>query len=233
MSTPVIVGIAGKIGSGKSEIGRRLREQHGFAEVNFADALKVEVGTRLRRTLVAYLRERGWIAADCEDEREIQAVIRRALYVDRTPVTRALLQEYGTEVRRADDEDYWTKQWSEQCLRLCQQAHGAARIVACDLRFENEAYAIRAFHGVTVRVTRPPTPAEPREHGFWSRLVGNMGFSRETAFTAPLTVTTAATHASETSLDGWTFDHEISNHLDLAWLNRCADHLAEKVIPPR
>lgn len=222
MTTPIVVGISGKIGSGKSAIGRYLREHHGFAEVNFADALKREVGTRLRRTLVAYLKERGTVPAHCEDEREIQAHVRRILYVDRTPVTRALLQEYGTEVRRADDEDYWVKQWSEMVHRLCHQMHGAARIVACDLRFENEAHAIKAFHGVTVRVTRPAGHEYPLTPSIWYRLVGRF-FDRRRPSIAP--------HASETSLDGWTFDHEISNHLDLPWLHRCARHLAEKVIP--
>jgi hypothetical protein len=57
------------------------------------------------------------------------------------------MQNYGTEVRRRDNPDYWTKQW---CANLPE-----GLIVVDDVRFLNEAEAVKKMGGIIVRLTRP------------------------------------------------------------------------------
>src|SRR3990167_6332471 len=140
---PVIVGISGHIGAGKDVVASYLQRTHDFTRVGWSDALKDEVATRLRRTLEAYLIERG-VGPNMETS------IRDALWTWRTPVTRALLQEYGSEGRRADDREYWVDRW-EQRVTLMR----AARIITPDTRFPNEAQRIRDLGGYLLRVDRP------------------------------------------------------------------------------
>ena len=142
----MIVGFSGRIGSGKSAACEYLRRARGFVVLGFADALKVEVAARLRRTLEAYAAEH--YSRSFLDHLGMSGAVYRLLYVERSPVTRALLQEYGTDVRRADDSEYWIKVW---CASLPTGAH----VAVPDVRFVNEAEAIRASGGRLVRVERP------------------------------------------------------------------------------
>lgn len=139
-----IVGISGHLGAGKDSLAHRLVTRHGFVRVGFADSLKFEVASTLRRTLLAYAGERGMVVdVDTSDQ-----VIRDMLWDNRTPMTRALLQEWGTELRRQQDPDYWVKAWQRAAERF-------PRVVVPDVRFTNEAKAIRELGGTLVKVVRP------------------------------------------------------------------------------
>jgi hypothetical protein len=145
----VIVGLTGHFHAGKDEVARRLVARHGFVRYGWSDALKREVRDRLGRTLVAYVVERADLMR-VDPPADMEAEIRRLLYVQRTPVTRALLQEYGTEVRRADDPDYWVhKLW-----RVVAHEAKGRHVVIADTRFPNEADSVRR-QGALVRVVRP------------------------------------------------------------------------------
>ena len=63
------------------------------------------------------------------------------------------LQHVGTEVmRNAFHQDIWT-------ASMQRRLHAANDVVVSDVRFANEADAIRAAGGVLVRVSRPGTVA--------------------------------------------------------------------------
>ena len=65
---------------------------------------------------------------------------------------RKLLQWWGTELRRGQDENYWVKKG----MRMVNEAAGYADLVVItDVRFENEAGLIRANHGLVVEVYAP------------------------------------------------------------------------------
>lgn len=66
---------------------------------------------------------------------------------------RWLLQQWGTEFRRAQDPDYWVKYGLDYIRRNELRAD-----VWCvtDVRFENEAEAIRSEGGVVVQVVASP-----------------------------------------------------------------------------
>lgn len=144
----LVVGVAGAIGSGKDTVAACLIERFGFRRVGFADALKHEVARIWRGTLEAHLRQ---TFGDAEVERVgLDEAIRRALWDTRTTVTRRLLQEHGTELRRAEDPDYWIARWRDTIGQWSN-----ARIVCPDVRFPNEVAAIRLAGGWLVRVERP------------------------------------------------------------------------------
>ena len=65
---------------------------------------------------------------------------------------RRILQWWGTEYRRNQDPDYWTKAWSRKVEQL-----DLARIhvLVDDVRFINELTAIKAHGGLIIKIERP------------------------------------------------------------------------------
>lgn len=137
----MIIGISGHFGAGKDAIADVLIRRYGFKRLGFADALKDEVLDRLPRTLAAI----GELAYPELSTLAIGAYLLRT----KPPVIRALLQEYGTEVRRRDRLDYWLDKWEER--------HGGCteNLVVPDVRFRNEAEEIKRLGGWMIRVERP------------------------------------------------------------------------------
>ncbi len=146
----MVIGLTGHFHAGKDEVARRLVARYGFRRHGFSDALKGEVRDRLGRTLVAYVLERAHLMR-VDPPADMEAEIRRLLYIQRTPVTRALLQEWGTELRRAEDEDYWVKAlWA-----TVDSIEDVPKIVIADTRFPNEVDSVRSRGGLLARVVRP------------------------------------------------------------------------------
>ena len=105
-----------------------------------------------------------------------------------------LLQWWGTEYRRAQDSEYWVKQWRAGINPK------ANIVMATDMRFLNEAAAVENVKGFTVSVGRLNLDG--------SRFIDT---SRD-----PL-------HASETQLDGYNYDYRITVKTgDLALLDEWA-----------
>ncbi len=141
-----MIGLTGKKRSGKSTAAAHL-EAKGFVRVNFKDALLEEMLsnfpdliTRICETMDRLEYDgRSWTANRLLDEKP--------------PLMRSLLQNYGTEVRRKENEDYWVAQWQDTII-----GHEAEHIVADDVRFKNEAQAIRDFGGIIIKIIRPYLP---------------------------------------------------------------------------
>jgi len=70
-----------------------------------------------------------------------------------TAVTvRRILQWWGTEYRRTEDADYWTKAWSRKVEQLdLERAH----VLIDDVRFMNELIAIKEHDGLIIKIERP------------------------------------------------------------------------------
>ena len=112
---------------------------------------------------------------------------------DRCPVTRSLLQFWGTEVRRAQDVDYWVR----LALRDALPDLVAGRpIYMTDVRFTNEAIAAQRF-------------------GFWvARLEVSQKVQQQRLLErdGKLPAPEAFTHSSETELDTYpSFDLVVDN----------------------
>lgn len=132
--TRPIIGFCGLIGAGKTLAATYLMSAHGFARVRFAGPLK-----DMCRALGLSDRE---VDGDLK-EQPCQ------LLGGKTP--RWAMQSLGTEWgRNLIADDLWINAWRAACDRVPKSAKG---IVADDVRFENEADAIRAYSS-TAKVVR-------------------------------------------------------------------------------
>jgi len=131
----MIIGLCGFAGSGKSTVAKYLEDNYEFKRVNFKDGLVAEMKERLP-DILKELAQAYHMDVD-------------KLFENKPPAMRALMRNYGTEVRRKDDTDYWVKKWCEKVNEL------GGHIVVDDVRFFNELAAITELDGVLIRVTRP------------------------------------------------------------------------------
>lgn len=166
----MIIGLSGVARSGKDTAAVYLEKEYGFQRVAFADKLK-EIALVLNpyvpgvyagyHTMQEMVEQYGW------DELK-----------DRSPDARRFLQVLGTEVgRNMFGEDCWVN------LALYENGKPKDGIVVSDVRFPNEAEAIRDIGGVVARIERPG-----------AGLAGG-----------------AELHPSETALDNFTFDVYLPN----------------------
>lgn len=138
----MIIGLTGLAGSGKSTAAEYLVRYHGFTRQGFAWPLKTMLRT-LDPILGLYdgnvdngyrLSELGNLA-----ETEIKA---------RFPEYRRLLQVLGTDCIRAVDPDFWVK-------AAMKDLDPGKNYVFDDVRFPNEAEAIKAAGGLLANIDRP------------------------------------------------------------------------------
>jgi len=135
----VLIGLCGKAGSGKSTAAEIICEKFGFDRLSFATALREEIYVCW---LTGDWTEGSW-PPDLDPalkDREVAKIAGVAELADmfRKPTPgwlRRLLQWYGTEFRRARDEDYWIKKLEERIW-----VSGPERnYVIDDVRYPNEA----------------------------------------------------------------------------------------------
>lgn len=137
----MILGFTGKARSGKSTaVMHFMKSDQVRVRVNFKDALLAEVKKNFGPLLGEII---GVHKAAFEQEYTVEE-----LFADKPPLVRKLLQCYGTEVRRGDDTDYWIKQWIKAV------AGAPYDVLADDVRFLNEAQAVRDMGGVVIRIIR-------------------------------------------------------------------------------
>jgi hypothetical protein len=142
----MIIGLIGFKQVGKSTAAKYLAE-HGFARINMKDALVAELRNNFPDLLQAI--------ANNETDWEGEIGMGKTVTVDdlfelKPPIMRALMQNYGTEVRRADKDSYWTDQWEDAASKS-----EIRNIVVDDVRFINEAEAVRHQGGILIRLVRP------------------------------------------------------------------------------
>lgn len=125
----MIIGITGYAGVGKDTLADLLVETQGFEKRAFADKVReayYEVAPVAHQELIDEL---GWDAAKREN-----------MFI------RAGLQGIGSMCRKVFGKDFWIKQ--ALSIEL------GNNIVFSDVRYENEAYAIRKAGGIIIRLKR-------------------------------------------------------------------------------
>jgi hypothetical protein len=132
----MIIGLGYKARAGKDTIADHLVEKWGFKKIAFADALK-------RGCMEIF----GLTYEQCYGN--TKEVVDEFWEV--TP--RFILQKVGTEcLRNVYDPDIWVKS-------VQKKVTNGDNWVICDTRFINEAYAVKSWGGIVVRVDRPNSKA--------------------------------------------------------------------------
>ena len=135
-----IIGLVGFKQVGKSTAAKYLEEKYGFTRHNFKDALVQELKDNFPDLLekICVNESRTRITRD--------VVTVDKLFQEKPPLMRALMQNYGTDVRRKDSPNYWTQQWVKNL--------DIGKTVVDDVRFLNEAEAVKLGGGIIIRLTR-------------------------------------------------------------------------------
>lgn len=149
--THPLIGLIGKKRSGKDTFAAALTEDLRYTRVAFADPLR-EAALALD-PLVGRVALPGNPSpiADVRLSALISAIGWESAK-DYVPEVRRILQRLGTESIRALDEDFWIRVGSTRI----DGASGP--VVVTDVRYPNEADAIRSRGGFLVRITRPGDP---------------------------------------------------------------------------
>lgn len=154
---PPLIGLIGHKRVGKDTFAQRLIDTHGYTKIAFADPLRdlvaridgilaFERDTPADHTSVDYTDDRGWTrVSDALNEWSYEVV------KDSYDEYRRLLQETGVGVRDILGEDTWVKAGMS---RIAAARASGSPIVVTDVRFPNEAAAIKNAGGILVRITR-------------------------------------------------------------------------------
>ncbi len=168
----MILGFAGKAASGKTTAARHLatlldgevliipmamvlREEveEFLNRINAAEYVPLVYGCQEDKIKVFHVNEEkarahcpGWdhfidAHSDIQDRKKETSV-----------TVRRILQWWGTEYRREQDPDYWTKAWAAKVESYdLEKTH----ILVDDIRFMNELETLRAEGGLIVKIVRP------------------------------------------------------------------------------
>lgn len=140
----MIIGVIGYIGSGKNASADILVNQFGFKKESFAKSLKDAAA-------IIFGWDRQMLEGDTPESRlwREQEDKYWSKQLGWTVTPRAVLQKLGTEAGR---EVFGYSLWTASTMRRMEQDPGD--YVITDVRFPNEAEALKAAGGLLVRVTR-------------------------------------------------------------------------------
>ncbi|QNJ56526.1 deoxynucleoside monophosphate kinase [Arthrobacter phage Elezi] len=152
MTTPApLIGLIGKKRTGKDTFAAKLVRDHGYTRVALADPLR-EAALALDPIVGTFplnsegvLRVREWRLSEVIDELGWEKA------KDYVPEVRRTLQRLGTESIRSLDDQFWIRTAFQRIDTL--RADGKP-VVVTDVRYPNEADAIREATGYLVRIVR-------------------------------------------------------------------------------
>lgn len=132
----ILIGITGRAGSGKDTVAGYLQHKYGFVQMAFANPLKAAASV-LFNIPEYYFHDRELKERVVEDW-------------DMSP--RRMAQILGTEaVRTHFGADFWIKRWLQEYRSMpC-----SLDVVLTDVRFNNEAQAVRDLGGTILHTERP------------------------------------------------------------------------------
>lgn len=138
----MIIGLTGRAGAGKDYTYKWLADQ-GYRVLRFAWA------DNLKREVEAVL----------ADNMHLPALWNKPY----PPEVRALLQWWGTDLRRSEDPQYWINKMKGQLSPFIEGGHSEDQAaVITDVRFPNEADAVRDLGGTIIRIWAPTNVRKER-----------------------------------------------------------------------
>lgn len=140
----MIIGLSGKIGVGKSCLANMfLKKYPKYRKLSFADVLKKECSEIFKYPLEWNYSEEGK-----------QQVVRYHYMLPTTEMTiREILQWYGTDLKRAQNENYWVEKMEEKLFSIHMKPWN---IVIDDIRFKNECELVKKYNGIMIRINPYP-----------------------------------------------------------------------------
>ena len=136
-----IIGFGHKVGVGKDTAADWFTDQFDYQNLKFADSLK-------EACALIY----GWNREELEDQDFKNTV---DSFWGETP--RVIMQRFGTEAMRdIMHSDIWVHSLQRRALNS-----SAPGFVVSDVRFPNEADAIRSWGGKLIKISRPDNPCIP------------------------------------------------------------------------
>jgi dephospho-CoA kinase len=132
----IVIGVTGKLGSGKDYITNHViipvieKIKYRYLQFAFADQIKVNVMTKNN---ISY----------------------NDVYENKTPESRQLLQNEGTEVGRMQDRNIWVK-YMDNWMNV-HENRGVSLYIISDVRFKNEYEFVKnnKSMGIIVKVVAP------------------------------------------------------------------------------
>jgi len=144
----MLIGLLGRMSSGKDTVARELVETYGFRQDSYASTLK-------DMTALLFNWDRGMLSGDTLDGREAREVVdewwsEKLGIPNFTP--RLALQLIGTDVFRNNfHQDIWV-------LSVMARYRSDENVVISDCRFPNEVQTIRKVGGRIIQVDRGEEP---------------------------------------------------------------------------
>lgn len=140
----MIIGLSGRIGSGKSTVSNYLVKKYGFQEMSFAESLKDTLAN-------IFNWDREMLEGSSFESRiwreEVDHWWSERLGMTITP--RKMMQQFGTDlIRNQFHQDIWIASLENKIHTL------QGDIVVSDCRFPNEIQAIRNLSGMIFRITK-------------------------------------------------------------------------------
>lgn len=154
---PAIV-ISGKMGFGKDYVGNLIKNKYSNIEkISFADALKEEV-----ECIINLIKNNSSLESIAKKmnvtKDEVLPIYRAMVQFDninelsvknKNSTIRFMLQYWGTDVRRNNNENYWVQKTVDKILKI-NKAEKVALIT--DGRFINEIKGVADLGGITIRL---------------------------------------------------------------------------------
>lgn len=129
----MIIALTGLKQSGKSTAAKYLEKKYGYTRINFKDALIEEI----KRYLPDFI----------ASEASRHNVTVEQLFDEKPGSIRQLLQNFGTELRRSENSDYWVYKWA-------RKVGLTTNVVVDDCRFLNEAATVHSLKGVIIKIVK-------------------------------------------------------------------------------
>lgn len=142
---PVLVGITGRAGVGKTTAARYLSARYDFEPIAFADSLK--------DVLALLLAPRGVDHAVLHEP----GLKHQALPGCHHTTARHLMQSLG-DWGRGIDASFWVRQLEVEAFGAGGDSPVHDRLLVTDVRFPNEAAWVQRRGGVLLRITRQDAP---------------------------------------------------------------------------
>lgn len=141
-----IIAFTAKKETGKTTAVKYMMQKYPDAvQINFKDALIEELKLYFPELLQAEIE-----ALDKSHYDGMDAWTIEKLFKVKPPVIRALMRNFGTEVRRAEDQNYWVNKW-QGAITLAEKS-GVKIVFTDDLRFISEWEAVRNNNGLVIKI---------------------------------------------------------------------------------